>query len=107
SEADNREACNNFGSYISMKLTDKISVSADVVARQLGNETVLLDLASGNYFGLDPIGARLWQLLDAGKSLAMACDVMVEEYEVSREVLERDALDLTHELAEKKLISVE
>jgi Coenzyme PQQ synthesis protein D (PqqD) len=90
-----------------MKLTDKISISPEVIARKLGNEIVLLDLASGTYFGLDPIGARLWQLLDAGKSLATVCDVMVDEYQVSREVLERDALDLAHELAENNLIRVE
>ena len=90
-----------------MKLADKLIVSPQVVARQVGNETIILDLESGNYFGLDSVGARVWQLIEAGKSLAAVRDTMVEEYEVSLDVLERDVLALAGDLVEKKLISVE
>jgi Coenzyme PQQ synthesis protein D (PqqD) len=90
-----------------MKLTDKIIVSPQVVAREMGTEVVILELESGNYFGLDAVGARIWRLIGMGKSLAEVCDEMVGEYEVSREVLERDALALVRDLAEKKLVSVE
>jgi hypothetical protein len=77
-----------------------------VIARQVGDETVLLDLASGTYFGLDPVGARIWQLIETGKSLREVCDQMVEEYDVARQVLEQDTLALARDLVEKKLISV-
>ena len=90
-----------------MNMDHKFTIPAEVMARKVGEETVLLDLASGTYFGLDPVGARIWQLIEGGKSLAQVCDVMVEEYDVTREVLERDALTLTAELVEKKLISVD
>ena len=84
-----------------------LKVPPQVMARTVGNETVILDLASGTYFGLDPVGARIWELIGAGKTLAQACDVLIEEYDVTRDVLETDALALACELAEKKLISVE
>ena len=74
------------------------------MARTIGDETVILDLASGTYFGLDPVGARMWQLIEEGNTLSKVCDVLLEEYDVSREVLERDALALARDLAEKKLI---
>ena len=90
-----------------MKLADKIIVSPQVVAREVGNETVILDLESGTYFGLDAVGARMWQLIEEGKSLAAVCDTMAQEYDVSREILERDALALAHDLVEKKLVSIE
>ena len=77
------------------------------MARQLGEETVILDLESGTYFGLDPVGARIWQLMKEGKSLAEICDVMLDEYEVSREKLERDALALAQDLEARSLISTE
>ena len=67
-------------------------------------QAVILDLESGTYFGLDPVGARMWQLIEAGKSLAGLCDQMNEEYEVSRDVLERDARALIGELADMKLV---
>ena len=77
------------------------------MARQLGEETVILDLESGTYFGLDPVGARIWQLMKEGKSLAEICDVMLNEYEVSREKLERDASALAQDLAARNLIDTE
>ena len=89
-----------------MNLTDKISVLPQVVARAVGKETVLLDLASGTYFGLDPVGSRIWQLMEENKTLAEICDVMIEEYEVSREELERDVLALLRQLADKQLVTV-
>jgi hypothetical protein len=90
-----------------MNLSNKVSVPPQVVARAVGKETVLLDLASGTYFGLDPVGSRVWQLVEENKTLAEVCDVMIEEYEVSRDALERDVLALLQQLADKQLVTVE
>lgn len=89
-----------------MKLSDKVSIPPEVMARTVGDETVILDLASGTYFGLDPVGARIWELLGEGKTLAEVCDQMLEEFEVSREELERDILRLAQELADQGLVAV-
>ena len=50
-----------------MNLSDKVSIPTQVMARTVGDETVILDLASGTYYGLDPIGARIWQLMGEGR----------------------------------------
>ncbi len=88
-----------------MNLSDRVSIPAQVMARTVGEETVILDLASGTYFGLDPVGARIWGLMGEGRTLAQVCGQMLEEYEVSREELERDTLKLAQELAAQGLIS--
>ncbi|MBE0621759.1 MAG: PqqD family protein [Burkholderiales bacterium] len=88
-----------------MNLADKVTIPAQVMARQVGEETVILDLASGTYFGLDPVGARIWQLLSDGKTLAEICAAMLAEYDVSSEDIERDVLSLAQELQSKQLIS--
>ncbi len=89
-----------------MHLTDKVTIPEQVMARQVGEETVILDLASGTYFGLDPVGAHIWQLMTEGKTLAEVCATMLAEYEVTREDIERDVLRLAEELRAKQLISV-
>lgn len=89
-----------------MNLSDKVSIPPQVMARTVGDETVILDLASGTYFGLDPVGARIWELLGEGKTFAEICDQMLDEYEVTREELERDTLRLAQELAEQGLIHI-
>lgn len=74
------------------------------MARQLGEDCVMLDLASGTYFGLDPVGARLWQLLAEGRTVAEACEVLAGEYDASREQIESDVDLLVTELAANGLV---
>lgn len=87
-----------------MNPTSKVTIPTQVMARTVGDETVILDLASGTYFGLDPVGARIWTLMGEGKMLSEICVTMLEEYEVEREQLEADVLRLATELAERGLI---
>jgi len=87
-----------------MNLDSVFTIPPEVRARTVGKETVMIDLASGTYFGLDPVGARIWQLIEEGKSLRQACDALIEEFDVQREVLERDALALARDLIEKNLV---
>ena len=87
-----------------MNLSDKVSIPPQVMARTVGDETVIPDLASGTYFGLDPVGARIWELMEEGKTLSEVCGQMLEEYEVSRDDLERDVLRLAQELTDQGLV---
>ena len=88
-----------------MNLTDKVTIPAQVMAREVGDETVILDLANGTYYGLDPVGARIWHLMAEGQTLTQVCEVMLSEYEVTRENIERDVLALVQTLLERKLVS--
>lgn len=86
-----------------MKLSDSLAVPTMVMARQLGEEMVILDLQSGTYFGLDAVGARIWALASAGQTLAQVCDTLLTEYDVGREQLEQDVLTLAQALLDKRL----
>ena len=83
-----------------------VAIPPQVMARQVGDEQVILDLASGTYFGLDPVGARAWALLAEGKTISEVCDAMVDEYDVTRAVLEADILTLVQTMVDRKLVSV-
>lgn len=69
-------------------------------------ETVLLNLESGVYFGLDAVGTRVWQLLQQDKTIADVCDVMVEEFDVSPEVLREDVSRLVGELRDRGIVTL-
>ncbi|OZA19309.1 MAG: hypothetical protein B7X90_09250 [Novosphingobium sp. 17-62-19] len=90
-----------------VELTETITLSEDVVAREVGEETMLLDLASGTYFGLNPVGGRFWQLIEEGRSAAEARDLLLEEFDVSADVLDADLSALLDELAAKGLIAAD
>jgi Coenzyme PQQ synthesis protein D (PqqD) len=90
-----------------LNLNTKISVPSQVMARQVGAETVILDLASGTYYGLDAVGARVWQLMVEGQTFAQACKVLLAEYDVQPEQLQQDIAALVQSLADQKLVTLE
>ncbi len=65
---------------------------------------VLLDLKAESYFGLNEIGTRIWQMLEAGRAVPDMLDELLAEYEVGREELEADVRELLDELLEAGLI---
>lgn len=88
-----------------MELDDRFMASDDVVAREVGGEMVLLDLASGEYFGLDPVGGRIWELLsDKVHSIAELCDAIEAEFDAPRDRIETDLLAIAKELTDKDLL---
>ncbi|MEL7444662.1 MAG: PqqD family protein [Pseudomonadota bacterium] len=88
-----------------MKLNDTFTASEDVVSREVGGEMVLLDLASGTYFGLDPVGGRIWELLSNGPhSLSQVCDTIEAEFEAPRDQIEADILALFSDMGDQNLI---
>ena len=89
-----------------MNLNDQLEIPSQVMAREVGDELVILDLASGSYYGLDAIGARVWQLISEGKNLAQTIEVMLTEYEVERSQLESDLLALAERLTAQGLLTL-
>ena len=64
---------------------------------------VLLNLATGMYFGLDAVGTHVWQLAEADGSLREVCRRMIVEYEAEAAAIERDLLALADALIVKGL----
>ena len=92
---------------MNLTLSQQAKPSDDVLFQEVGGEAVLLNLASEQYFGLDPVGTRIWQLLNEDGRLQHAFDTMRDEYEVEPALLESDLLTLVGKLAEAGLVKVE
>lgn len=78
----------------------------DVLFQDLHDEAVLLDLQSGTYFGLNPLGARIWQLLAQHETLSAIAAVIKNEYDVAEEQCTADLLELVGDLAQRCLIDL-
>ncbi len=80
--------------------------SDDQISARLPGDAVILDLASGTYYGFEGIGAAVWELLQGQVRVADLRDQLVARYEVSAEKCDADLLGLLTEMLEKKLIVV-
>ncbi|WP_366918539.1 lasso peptide biosynthesis PqqD family chaperone [Acaryochloris sp. IP29b_bin.148] len=95
-----------------MTLTTTISADTTVVATSeqvssdLAGESVILNLKTGMYFGLNEVGASVWTLLQQPRSVQEICDQILNEYEVDSEQCQQDVLKLLQELIESELIEI-
>jgi hypothetical protein len=80
-----------------------VAASDDAVFRELDGESVLLNLETGMYYGLDAVGTRVWQLAADGGSLRAIRERLVEEYDGDPPAIERDLLELAGALVAKGL----
>lgn len=81
--------------------------SADVIFRELEAEAVLLDLASGHYFGLNAVGTRIWLLLENGATVDSVAGGVAAEFDGDRDEIARDVVELLTELAARRLVIAE
>ena len=85
--------------------TDQFVIHPSVICRELSGETVLLNLESGVYYGLDAVGTRVWQLLMQGSTIGSVRDTMIEEYDVAPDVLNADVLRLVGDLRDRGIVT--
>lgn len=83
-----------------------VVAAEEQVSSDLGGEAVILDLKSGTYFGLDIIGARIWNLIQQPRSVADIRNTLMDEYEVASDRCEHDLLGLLQQLAANSLIRI-
>lgn len=90
-----------------LSLQTAFTIPETVIFRELDGEAVLLNLDSGQYFGLNAVGTRIWQLLAEAGRPAAAVERMLAEFDVPRDELESDMLALIEQLAAKGLIAAQ
>jgi hypothetical protein len=83
---------------------DILRVPDSVATRRIGDETILLNLETGTYFGLDIVGSRFLELLERDGKISVALRTMLEEFDVKPETLEVDILRLSEEMHSKGLL---
>lgn len=86
--------------------SDRMVVPDHVLTQELSGELVLLDLKSQHYFGLDPVGTRMWNALADSASIAAAYEALLAEYEVEAQRLRQDMEGFIARLLEQGLIGI-
>jgi hypothetical protein len=65
---------------------------------------VLLNPKSGEYYTLEAVGTRVWQLCDGKRTISEIAATIAEEYDESPETIERDVMELVKELMDEELV---
>lgn len=77
-----------------------------IISSKINNETVMIDVDFENYYGLEEIGTRIWELLATQISFDGLCNKLISEFNVSREQCESDIIPFLLELIEQRMIDI-
>jgi hypothetical protein len=86
-------------------LRANVSVPEHVVYRDFAEETVILNLDSGMYHGLNGTAAKMLETLSSAATVDAAIAKLIDELAQPREVIEPDVLELCKTLAARGLIA--
>ena len=88
-------------------MVDKvIKTAAGQVCCDLDGEAVILSLKTGQYYGLDGVGARVWALIQEPKNVSDLLNTLLSEFDVEAGVCERDLWLLLEDLNEAGLVEI-
>jgi hypothetical protein len=89
-----------------LTFNQRAAAPAHVLVRFLDQESVLLNLETEQYFGLDETGTRMWQLVTTSPNIDAAYQGLLEEYDVQPELLRENLSELLGHLVEHGLLQV-
>jgi hypothetical protein len=89
---------------MAVSFTERLRVAPDALFRLVGEEGVLLNLNTGLFLGLNPVGTRMWSVLTSAGSIQGAYDELLREYDVDAARLRADLDEFIDQLLGQKLI---
>jgi len=92
---------------MTISFADRVQVPDDVLISNLQEESVILNLNSERYFGLDNVGTRMLSVLSNSHSIEAAYEELIAEYDVDPQVLRQDLTSLIENLLQQGLVTIE
>ncbi len=91
----------------SLSLETKVSRNPEIIHSAMDNEVVMMSVDQGLFFGLDQIGAHIWELLETPKTGEEVISLLLPQYDVTREKCESDTLRFLNKMLDKKIILIQ
>jgi len=91
---------------MSISFSDRVEIPDDVRISKLQGESVILNLASERYYGLDDVGTRILSVLTTSDSIEAAYQTLLQEYDVEGQVLRQDLLEIVEKLVDQGIVQV-
>ncbi len=94
-----------FGSKYEILPDTVIQRKLDMLFNEIDGEVVMLSIQNSEYYGMDKVGSRIWELLEKPLSFRELVVKLIEEYEVTEQQCTADTLTFLKKLEDKKLIT--
>lgn len=91
-----------------MKITPSTIIQRDskLITSKMDGETVMMSINNGEYYGLDPIGSRIWELIENPISVESLIAKLRCEYDIEIAQCEHDTTIFLQQMANKNLLII-
>ena len=90
-----------------MDINTTLKRNPELLAVDMGGETVMMDMESGNYFGINAVGSHIWDALEDGNKVADIIETVNNHFEVQEDdAIADDILAFLGDMVEQKLVEV-
>lgn len=83
-----------------------IAGETNIVFNEMDGETIMMSIENGEYYGLNSVASRIWQLLESPRAVSEICDAVLPDYDVTREQCAQDVLFFLNRMAEKGVVKI-
>ena len=83
-----------------------IIATRDQVSNDLGDEKIILNMKTGEYYGMNAVGSHVWDMIQESRTVDEVIAALVEKYGIDQERCEHDIMALLKEMSEVGLIEV-
>jgi len=92
-----------------MELTSEtlIARNTGILANQVGNEVVMMDMEKGKYFGVNKTGSYIWQLLEQPATLGALCERLVTDFGISMEQCTAEVKAFVEQMQKENIIAIQ
>ena len=89
---------------VAINFNSRVEVPDDVLVSELDGESVILNLKTESYFGLDDVGAWMWSVFTSADSIEAAYKTLKDQWDVEPDLLRKDLTSLLEQLAAEGLV---
>lgn len=87
-------------------LETTVQRSQELLASSIGDEVVMMSIENSAYYGLDPVGSKIWEMIAEPVRVSQLCDQLMERFEVSAEQCQADVLKFLNEMHDEGMLQV-
>jgi len=89
-----------------LNLQSIIKRNPGLVSSEIDSERIMMNIETGEYFGLDSVGSRIWELIENPVRLNNLIEILIDEFDVTQEQCETDTLEFIKQLLDKELVII-
>jgi hypothetical protein len=97
---------NRMGNENIIKLDSKIVRDTHIVFNEMDGETIMMSIENGEYYGMNSMGSRIWNLLETPKAVSEICDALLIDFDVTMEQCVKDLLPFLNRMAVKGVVKI-